>query len=84
MIRELEEETGIKVDDIQFIKLFYLRYPSRDYLYFKYKVVFDDRPTIIINKEEHKWFDRFTPQEALERPLLLGEDEVIRDIYGIE
>jgi 8-oxo-dGTP pyrophosphatase MutT (NUDIX family) len=54
MIRELEEETGIKVDDIQFIKLFYLRYPSRDYLYFKYKVVFDDRPTIIINKEEHK------------------------------
>ena len=83
MIRELVEETGIKVDDIQFIKLFYLRYPNRDYLYFKYKVVLDDKPTVIINEEEHKWFDWFTPEEALKHTLLLWEDEVIKDIYGI-
>jgi 8-oxo-dGTP pyrophosphatase MutT (NUDIX family) len=71
MIRELEEETGIKVEDVQFIKLFYLRYPNRDYLYYKYKVIFNDRPTIIINPAEHNGFDWFTPEEALEHSLLL-------------
>ncbi len=84
MIRELREETGIKLDKIEFIKTYYVRYPERDFIYHKFKHTFTEKPEVKIKTDEHKWFDWFTPEEALEHELLLGEDEVIKDIYDIK
>ena len=84
LIGELYEETWIVVNDLEFIKTYYVKYPDRDFIYHKYRYVFNEKPIISLRETEHKWFDWFTPQEALEHSLLLWEDEVIRDIYWIE
>ncbi len=84
MIRELEEETWIKVRDIQFVKTYFERYPDMDFTYHKYKVVLDELPIITLNPDEHSNYAWFTPQEALEHTLITGEDEIIRDIFNIE
>lgn len=86
MKRELEEEAGIflTVDELEHIKTYYVRYPNMDFVYHKYRRVFETKPEIQLREKEHKAYDRFTPQEALAHTLLLGEDEVIRDIYNIQ
>lgn len=86
MQRELKEETKIELslDDFEYLKTYYVRYPERDFIYHKYRYIFSEKPEVHICLEEHKWFDWFTPEEAVNHPLLLWEDEVIKDIYGIE
>lgn len=84
MLRELFEETWIQLDDIEFVKTYYERYPDMDFVYHKYRCVLQQEPTIILSPGEHKAYKRITPQEALEDNLILGEDEIIRDIYNIK
>lgn len=83
MIRELYEETWIAIDNIEYIKTYYVRYPDRDFVYHKYRCLFKEKPAVFLREKEHKWFDWFSPQEALEHELLLWEDEVIKDIFWI-
>lgn len=85
MQRELKEETKIEINanDFEFLKTYYVRYPERDFIYHKYRYIFSEKPDVTIDSKEHKDFDWFTPEEALEHELLLWEDEVIRDIYNI-
>ena len=73
MQRELKEETKIElpVDDFEYLKTYYVRYPERDFVYHKYRYVFSEKPEVKINIKEHKDFDWFTPEEALNHVLLL-------------
>lgn len=82
--RELFEETGIQSNDIQFLKTYYERYPDIDFTYHKFRVRLEEDPAIILSPNEHKAYAWFTPEEALKQDLIPGEDEIIRDIYGIE
>jgi len=54
-----------------------------DFVYHKYRCVLQQEPNIILSPEEHKTYKRLSIEEALEHNLILGEDEIIRDIYGI-
>lgn len=83
MLRELFEETGISLDDVEFVKTYYERYPDMDFIYHKYRCVLQQEPTIVLSPGEHKAYKRFTAQEALQQSLILGEDEIIKDIYWI-
>ena len=71
MIRELYEETGIRVEKLEFIKTYFLRHPDRDYIYHKYRYVFHEQPKVVLRPQEHSQFAWLTPQEALEKSMFL-------------
>jgi len=84
ILRELFEETGIKLDAVEFVRTYYERYPDMDFTYHKYRAVLQQEPNIFLSIDKHKDYARFTPEEALQHTLILWEDEIIRDIYNIK
>ncbi len=86
MIRELFEETGLKVceDDLIYYKTFYVIYSDKKYLYHYHQLKIDKYFDVIIEGNEHKNYVWVTPDEALSMPLVLDEDYCMKDYYGIK
>ncbi len=87
IIRELREETGIKVseEDIELLATYYVVYPSgtQNFIYHKYHVILKSQPDVTLSISEHTDFLWVTPKEALNLPLIFDEDNCIKLAYGI-
>jgi 8-oxo-dGTP pyrophosphatase MutT (NUDIX family) len=83
MIRELREETRLKLDILQlfyFGKVF-VKYTDYDFIYHIYHTQLEQKQEIIINPKEHKNFKWITPQKALGMNLIQDLDECIKLFY---
>lgn len=84
VIRETKEETGLEIQKNQLISLgkVYVRYPQKDFVFHMFTVSFEKYPSeILIEPTEHSEYRWLTLKEALELPLIPGEDECLYLIY---
>lgn len=87
VIRELVEETSLQLsdDEVEELQTVYIRYPTGDFTYTMFRKVYHERPANIrLNPAEHQEARWLTLQDALELPLIPGEDECIYLAYGIK
>jgi 8-oxo-dGTP diphosphatase len=84
VIREIQEETGISLhtQPLTYFGKVYIRYPHVDFIYHMFEYQTGSLPPITISQEEHSEFRWLTLPEALELPLIPGEDECIYLCYG--
>ena len=80
-VREIEEETGIRVKDLELVGKFYQKYPNYDFVLYVFKTALDHKPSVILNEQEHKDFKWVNPQESRTLPLMLDLNEVISKVY---
>lgn len=85
MVREIREETGMEVRETDLVRreTWYVVHPDRQFTYHTFSLLLDDRPEIHLHPDEHHEARWVTPQEALELPLILDQDECLRIRYGI-
>jgi 8-oxo-dGTP pyrophosphatase MutT (NUDIX family) len=83
MVREIFEETWLKLDDITYFQKVYVQYPTYDFIYHMYHKKLEYTPSIIINPEEHKKYMWLPPQKALEQNLIQDLDACIKMFYQI-
>ncbi len=85
VIREFQEETGLKIPSEQFsyITKLYVKFPEFDFIYHIFTTKLTEEQTVTINNEEHKDFKWATPKEALKMPLIEDEDFCIKLVYKI-
>ncbi|MBJ7450250.1 MAG: NUDIX hydrolase [Parachlamydiales bacterium] len=84
VVREIFEETGIilKENNTQFLRSFFIRYPTFDFIYHLYQTVLEVRPNnIILSPQEHLEFIWVTLEKALELHLISGEAECIHLLF---
>lgn len=86
MIREIREETGIKIpfSRIKYLGKLYVRYPTSDFVYHSFKARLDRRCEITLQPKEHKDFKWLSPKDALSLPLVRDMDECIKQFYTIK
>lgn len=82
VIREIKEETGLKLDAQGLIPLpvLYMRLPSLDFTFYIFSHTFTTYPHLEIAREEHCEARFVTIQEALSLPLIIAGDEVVHFI----
>lgn len=85
-VRELQEETGLKLnsDQLEFVIKLYVRAKELDYEFFIYKSNLSipiKTSKIVIDAKEHNDFVWLSPKEALTLELIYGEKELIEFIY---
>jgi len=83
MIRELEEETGVKTTPnlIRFAHMVFVRYPEYDFNYHIFHLSSAEEIFVNIDPSAHKKFAWVTPREALEMELIQDEDACINLCY---
>lgn len=82
-IREIKEETGLDLpSNVQHLGTVYIRYPEVDFVYHMYGHDLHDYPHILFDPVEHAEYRWITIKEALQLPLIRGEDECIYLVYG--
>ncbi|MFZ2072589.1 MAG: NUDIX hydrolase [Minisyncoccia bacterium] len=86
MLRELEEETGLILneEDLTFHKTFFVEYPDKKYFYHYHAVSLKSDFDIVIEDNEHQNFCWVTIEEALNMPLVMDEDHCLKYVYGIK
>jgi len=84
-MRELYEETGLKIDEnnLNFYKTFYVVYPDKKYLYHYFNIKLNKDLDIKIKEDEHQNFLWVTPKEAFNKELIMHEDYCLKDYYNI-
>lgn len=85
VIREIKEETGVDLpkESLKYFGKVYIRYPEVDFVYHMYAHDMESYPTeIAMDPNEHFEYRWMTLKEALELPLIRGEDECIYLVYG--
>jgi 8-oxo-dGTP pyrophosphatase MutT (NUDIX family) len=84
-IREVYEETGVDLKDNppRLIGKVYIRYPEADFVYWMFEARLKSKPEKIAidpaERTESRWM---TLPEALELPLIRGENECIHLVYN--
>ncbi len=83
MLRELWEETGLKVaeHDMKYFARVFVRYPDYDFIYHMFYTKVGERPEIVINEKEHNDYRWAIPELAIKLPLIQDLDECIRLFY---
>ncbi len=83
MMREVEEETGLKLSKPKFKQhhTLYVRYPEYDFIYYPFRANFHEEPEITLNPQEHKEYRWVTPEEALKMKLVRDMDECIKVFF---
>jgi len=78
IIREISEETGIKIlkNNIKLLKKLYVRYPEYDFVYYLFYTKVDNK-IVKIKPDEHKGFVWVSPEKALKMPIVNGSDYCI-------
>ena len=84
VLREIKEETGLHLpSEVKHLGTVYIRYPEVDFIYHMYGHTLSELPEqIVIDPEEHQEYRLMTLKEALDLPLIRGEDECIYLVYG--
>ncbi len=83
MSREVYQETGVRIDDFEYLGKLYVRYPAYDFVYHTYKRKLASRPDIRVKGDEHDRFIWVSPSGALRMPLVLDMDGCIRKYYSL-
>lgn len=83
ILREILEETNIKLDNLNYFKKLYVQYPTYEFIYHIYYKKIKKNPKIKINPEEHKNFIWRNPHEALKENLIQDLDTCIKMFYKI-
>lgn len=85
MVRELCEETGIRVStsEVQFLRTIFVRFPEVDICYSVFLLKLEEFPEVTLHQEEHTLFQWVSPQEALNFPLMQDEDACIKMFYDV-
>jgi len=89
ILRELEEETGLKFNknDLKFHKqldiLYEFEKPCFQFEYNIFSIKLDSKPEIKIDLNDHKKFKWVTPKEALKLRLIPDEEPCIKLVYRI-
>ena len=83
LLREIKEEIRVSVamDKLLDYQKVFVRYPAYDYVYHMYRVIFNERPSIRLNKIEHSSYRWLTPVAALKLNLIHDEDSCIKLFY---
>ena len=84
MGREWREETQLDLSDAEYLMKTYVQYPWYDFIYHMYRKDFQEKPNVIINPEEHKWFTREKLSDALKKDLIQDLDECIKLVYNVK
>jgi mutator protein MutT len=82
--REVEEETGLRLENPKYFKKFFVRYPEFDFIYYVFHEQIEGLPEVRISEGEHKAFLWIEPSKALELPLILDEDLCIKSFYNLK
>ncbi|GAB4181249.1 MAG: hypothetical protein Kow00108_17890 [Calditrichia bacterium] len=79
MIREIKEETGIKLnpDELSFIKTFYVSHNQSDFSYHLFQTKINTLPEVQLNINEHSAYQWCQLKDSLHLPLVPDMDEVI-------
>jgi len=85
IVREIEEEIGLKVDpkELKYFEGYYVRYPGYDYLYHVFHLPQRQKPALNLNLDEHKDYRWIKPDESLALPLIQDEDTCIKWFYNL-
>jgi mutator protein MutT len=85
VIREIFEETGIAMsrESLHYFGEFYIRYPDMDYTFHMFEYSMQQLPEVHYSPLEHSGYRWVTLEEALQMPLIPGEEECIYLTYGI-
>lgn len=83
IIREVEEETGQKLDskNLEYLIKVYVKYPEYHFIYHMFRVVFVRKPKIKLSFNEHKGYRWVSPRMALELNLVRDLDRCIKMFY---
>lgn len=79
--RELYEETIIRLNAVNHLQKFYVRYPEIDYIFHLFETKFNNLPKIILKEDENVSYDWYTIEQFLEKDVVLGNDEIIKLLY---
>jgi mutator protein MutT len=82
--REIREETGIDIpeESVRYFGKYYIRYPEMDYIFHMFEYQLAELPDVQFSPKEHADYDWVTLEEALQMPLIPGEEECIDMVYG--
>lgn len=83
-VREVEEETGLKVQAPELVGKYYQKYPDYDFVLYVFKTRLESEADVVLNKEEHSDFKWVTSEGAKKFSLMLDLDEVIGNVYKIQ
>lgn len=81
--REIQEEIGVRVDNVAYFTTMYVRHDDYEFAYHMYSTPFHPSYSITLNTEEHQQHLRATPEEALQLDLIEDEDTCIKTFYKI-
>lgn len=83
IIREVQEETGIKIDEgvLDYFNKVYVRYPDFDFTYHIFHTHLKERPEVKIRDNEHGGYCWITPKKALTADLIEDLDRCIELYY---
>lgn len=85
VLRETEEETGIKIPESQiaYFSTVYVRFPEYDFVYHMFHANLEETVEIKINDREHKDAKWIAPRKAFDLPLIEDLDGCIKFFFGI-
>ena len=83
VLREIEEETGIKLStsDVKYFDSLYVRDGNFDIEWHMFSAKLDSLPTVTCNTQEHSEFCWVLPSEAQEMPLIHDLSESIEIFF---
>lgn len=86
LIREVWEESGIELNptEVTYIDHVFVRYPKKlQFVYHQFHAIFDQRPKITVNPNEHKAMTWIKPRRALDLSLMYDERKLLTRFYRL-
>ncbi|HCC83260.1 TPA: hypothetical protein DEP96_00240 [Candidatus Uhrbacteria bacterium] len=85
VVREVKEETGIVLaeGDYEYFKTAYVRYPEYDFVFNMYTTELAEEPSLVVSSAEHKEAAWVTAEEALAMNLVMGNEVLVREFFGL-
>lgn len=82
-IREFFEETGVKLqpEKIKYFKTIYIVDSQKSFIFHMFTYEFPEEPTIKLNPREHQNYAWKTSSEAIQLPLIPGEEECFKLLH---
>lgn len=79
-VREITEETGVRVDSdqLRFLETVFVRYPEYDFVYHMFSLPLLDKPEIVLQPDEHEDSVWVSPSDAYTMDLVDGLADCIR------